>query len=85
METREVGRPFNEDELLNQIGRMNVFAISGGRVGVWKPQGECVEVELPVSSGYWVRITLSWDDTYTVERVLKRRPENTANFAIGVG
>lgn len=73
MET--TNRPFNEDELLAQIGRRNVFAISGGRVGVWKPNGECLEVELPVSSGYLVRITLAWDDTYTVERVLRRRPK----------
>lgn len=73
--TKEYGRPFDEDVLLGQIGRMNVFAISGGRVNVWKPQGETVEVELPVSSGYLVRITLAWDDTYTVERVLRRRPK----------
>lgn len=75
MTEQDRGRPFDEDELLKQIGKMNVFAISGGRVGVYKPEGECVEVELPVSSGYWVRITLAWDDTYTVERVLKRRPK----------
>ena len=30
--TKQEGRPFNEDELINQIGRMNVFAISGCRV-----------------------------------------------------
>lgn len=73
--TEELGRSFSEDTLLDQIGRMNVMAISGGRVGVWKPKGECVEVELPVSSGYLVRITLAWDDTYTVERILRRRPK----------
>lgn len=84
METQELGRPFDEDVLLDQIGKMNVFAISGGRVGVWKPNGECVEVELPVSSGYWVRITLAWDDTYTVERVLKRRPKGKAQKEIKV-
>jgi hypothetical protein len=84
METTERGRPFNEDTLLSQIGRMNVLAISGGRVGVWKPEGECVEVELPVSSGYWVRITLAWDDTYTVERVLKRRPKGQSSKEIKV-
>jgi hypothetical protein len=67
--------PFNENVLLDQIGRRNIFAISGGRVGVWKPNGECLEVELPVSSGYLVRITLAGDETYTVERVLRRRPK----------
>jgi hypothetical protein len=71
----DYGRPFDEDTLLNQIGRRNVFAISGGRVNVWKPEGETVEIELPVSSGYLVRITLAWDDTYTVERILRRRPK----------
>lgn len=68
-------RPFNEDTLLAQIGRDNIWAISGGRVGVWRPNGECLEVELPVSSGYLVRIVLAGDDTYTVERILRRRPK----------
>lgn len=76
METQEkYGRPFDVDVLLNQIGMNNVYAISGGRVAIWKPEGECVQVELPVSSGYLVRITLAWDDTYTVERILRRRPK----------
>ena len=70
---QQLGRPFDEDTLIQQIGIRNVAAISGGRVGVFKPEGECVEVELPVSAGYLVRITLAWDDTYTVERVLRRR------------
>ena len=30
--TKQEGRPFNEDELIDQIGRMNIFAVSGGRV-----------------------------------------------------
>ena len=68
-------RPFDEDTLVNQIGRMNILAISGGRIGVWKPNGECLEVELPVSSGYLVRITLAASDLYTVERILRRRPK----------
>ena len=74
-EKAEAVRPFDEDTLLAQIGRDNVWAISGGRVGVWKPNGECMEVELPVSSGYLVRIVLAGDDTYTVERILRRRPK----------
>ena len=70
---QEQGRPFDEDTLIQQIGIRNVAAISGGRVNVFKPEGQCVEMELPVSAGYLVRITLAWDDTYTVERVLRRR------------
>jgi len=72
--TKQEGRPFNEDELINQIGRMNVFAISGGRVGVIvNNQGETVEVQLPVSNGYRVSITLGWNDTWTVSRQFVRK------------
>lgn len=55
-------------ELLRQIGTSNVLAISGGRV-IAVPGG----VELPVSNGYIVRVTLVLDDTYTVERFLRRK------------
>jgi hypothetical protein len=72
--TKQEGRPFNEDELINQIGRMNVFAISGGRVGVIvNNEGETVEVELPVSNGYSVSIALGWNDTWTVSRQFVRK------------
>jgi hypothetical protein len=66
------GRPFNEDELLGQIGRGNIFAISGGRVGVIRENGETVGIELPVSNGYRVSIKLGWDDTWTVSRQFVR-------------
>jgi hypothetical protein len=66
-------RPFNEDELISQIGLGNVFAISGGRVGVIKENGETVSIELPVSNGYRVSIKLAWDDTYTVSRQFVRK------------
>ena len=72
--TEEKYRPFNEDELLKQIGIQNVYAISGGRVGVTKNnQGETVEIELPVGYGYRVSIKLGWDDTYTVSRQFVRK------------
>jgi hypothetical protein len=72
--TKQEGRPFNEDELIDQIGRMNIFAISGGRVGVTKNnQGETVEVELKVGKGYRVLISLGWDDTWTVSRQFVRK------------
>lgn len=54
-------------EILRQIGRMNVLAISGGRV-VALPDG----VELPVGSGYRIRVRLTPMDEYTVERVFVR-------------
>jgi hypothetical protein len=72
--TTATGRPFNEDELIKQIGQMNVFAISGGRVGVIvNDEGETVEIQLPVSNGYRVSIKLGWDDTYTVSRQFVRK------------
>lgn len=56
--------------LLDQIGRMNVLAISGGRIQV-ADDG----VVLPVGCGYSVRVFLAADDTYTVRRVFKRGPK----------
>lgn len=53
--------------VLDQIGRMTVLAISGGRTVQTYDA-----LELPVSSGYSVRITLAADDTYTVQRVYRR-------------
>jgi len=68
-------RPFNEDELLGQIGRGNVFAISGGRVEVWRTNDgkACRSITLPVSNGYSVEVYLAWDDTWTVTRQFKRK------------
>ena len=72
--TKQEGRPFNEDELIDKIGRMNIYAISGGRVGITKnDQGETVEVELKVGKGYRVSISLGWDDTWTVSRQFVRK------------
>lgn len=73
--TEEKYRPFNEDELLKQIGIQNVFAISGGRVQVWRTDDgqACRSITLPVSNGYSVEIYLAWDDTYTVTRQFKRK------------
>ena len=72
--TKQEYRPFDEDVLIDQIGRMNIFAISGGRVNITKNnQGETVEIELPVGYGYRVSITLGWDDTYTVSRQFVRK------------
>jgi len=54
-------------ELVAQIGRMNVLAVSGGRVGV-RDTG----VTLPVGRGYRVTVDLAPNDTYTVRRVFVR-------------
>jgi hypothetical protein len=55
-------------ELLAQIGRINVLCISGGRATL----NEDGVLVLPVGKGYSVEIELTaWDD-YTVRRVYKR-------------
>ena len=54
-------------EIVRQIGRMNVFAISGGRIYAL-PDG----IEMPAGSGYRVRVRLTANDDYTVERVFVR-------------
>jgi len=61
------GRPLDYRELLEQIGRMNVWAISGGRFAVDRST-----LLLPVAHGYWVTITLEPSDTYTVRRCFVR-------------
>ena len=48
---------------LKQIGASNFLAISGGRIT--RNDDNFV---LPVSNGYAVRVSLAWDDTYTVTR-----------------
>lgn len=60
-------RECDASELLAQIGRGRVLAISGGRVVV-RPTG----VTLPVHAGYSVEVDLAGDDTYTVRRVFTR-------------
>lgn len=77
--TNEKYRPFDEDQLLAQIGKQNIFAISGGRVEIWRTNdGKAARtVTLPVSNGYSVEIYLAWDDTYTVTRQFKRKGQYT--------
>lgn len=55
-------------ETAHQIGVMNLFSISGGRIGI-RPTG----LTLPVSNGYSVTVDLDWDDTYVVRRVFTRK------------
>jgi hypothetical protein len=69
------GREFSVEVLKNQIGFWNIGAISGGRVlidgATYNEEYKTTQqVELPVAYGYRVRITLGWDDTYTVSRVI---------------
>lgn len=58
--------------ILDQIGRMNVLAISGGRRS-YLQDDEGVEVILPCGHGYEVRITyVAARDLYTVTRGYRR-------------
>lgn len=54
-------------QLAQQIGPMNLAAISGLRVIVRE-----TGITLPVSCGYSVTVDLAADDTYTVRRTFKR-------------
>lgn len=63
----ETFRPCDPNELVRQIGRMNVLAISGGRVEVRE-----TGITLPVGAGYRVTVDLDANDTYVVRRVFKR-------------
>lgn len=66
-ETFEGARPINGQAVLQQISKMDLLAISGGRATIGY-QG----VILPVANGYYVTVTLDASDTYTVRRVYKR-------------
>lgn len=57
----------NVPVLLEQIGRINVLSISGGRICHTE-----TGVLFPVAQGYWVTVHLSSDDTYVVRRVFYR-------------
>lgn len=54
-------------EIAAQIGRVNLMAISGGRV-----MGIDNGIQLPCGAGYLVRIELTAMDDYTVSRIFKR-------------
>jgi hypothetical protein len=56
--------------MLRSIGRMNLLAISGGRV-LWLDD---FTVKLPVGAGYSVEVEYDrGSDTYTVRRVFTRK------------
>jgi hypothetical protein len=67
MATTDTFRECDTNQIVQQIGRMTIGAISGLRV-IRRPTG----ITLPVSSGYSVTVDLNWDDTYVVRRVFKR-------------
>ena len=58
--------------LVSQIGKMNIFAISGGRITARE-----TGITLPVAHGYSVTIDLAPNDTYTVRRIFTRSGKAT--------
>lgn len=62
--------PCDARTLVQQIGRGNVLAISGGRIQVRE-----TNVTLPVHAGYRVTVDLAGNDTYTVRRIFERGPK----------
>jgi hypothetical protein len=63
------GRTCDPTELIRQIGKMNLFAISGGRWGSLSKDDHLIGVFLPVGRGRMVEVSLDFDDTYRVRRV----------------
>jgi len=63
-------RPCDTGEVLAQVGRMNLLAVSGGRaVNIRNNDGETVGVLLPCGESRAVEVVLDWMDVYTVRRV----------------
>jgi len=68
--SKDAFRTLNDEmrrQIVQQIGVMNLLAISGGRV-IGRPTG----LWLPVGSGYHVTVDLDANDTYVVRRLFKR-------------
>lgn len=67
--TREA-RPCDIMQTNSQVGRMNIFAISGGRViPLTNSKGDTVGVAYPIDASRRVEVVLDWDDTYVVSRI----------------
>jgi hypothetical protein len=67
MTTTNEFRECDTGTLLAQIGRMNILAISGGRI-----ERRTTGVTLKVGAGYSVTVDYDWGDDYVVRRVFKR-------------
>lgn len=53
--------------VVQQIGFMNVLAISGGRI-----EHRATGITMKVGAGYSVTVDLDWNDTYVVRQVFTR-------------
>lgn len=69
-------RPADTATIVAQVGRMNVLAISGGRIeatyGTYNGESFVDGIRLPVRYGYAVEVRLAANDTYIVRRTFTR-------------
>lgn len=64
------GRPCDTSEVMNQIGKMVVLAVSGGRMAnLENKEGETVGVILPITTTRRIEVVLDYSDTYIVRRI----------------
>jgi len=64
------GRPCDHRVIAQQIGRINILGVSGGRVGKFTTtDGDEVGLFLPIDTARRVEVVLDWMDTYIVSRV----------------
>ena len=63
-------RPCNTQEIVEQIGRWTIMAISGLNVArIYNSDMETVGISLPINNTRRVDVVLDWDDTYIVRRI----------------
>ena len=69
MSEKAEGRPCDPNVIAQQIGKMTIYAISGGQAfAIYDENDETVGLRLPCGTGRCVDIVLNWDDTYIVSQ-----------------
>jgi len=64
------GRPGDTAEVMTQMGKAVVFAVSGGRMAnLQNKEGESVGVLLPITTTRRIEVILDYSDTYIVRRI----------------
>lgn len=84
------GRDCDPHELIRQIGRMNLLAISGGAWGAIRVYDDPSDPTIPRIIGAWfpcgtnrmVEVTLDVSDTYVVKRVRRVARGTARNSAV---
>ena len=77
------GRPCDTAEVMNQIGKMVVLAVSGGRMANLRDkEGDTVGVILPITSTRRIEVVLDYNDTYTVKRIRYIQTGKLANTEV---